>query len=89
MMHLVSELSTVGSLFAVCAAIGAVIGYTLQHLRRAPKPRADFAITVGVVGPLLLLMLIVQLFTSPQYSLLTRIPGFFPWLYSGRVSGDG
>lgn len=77
-MHLVSELSTVGSLFAVCAAIGAVIGYTLQHLRRSPKPRADFAITVGVVGPVLLLMLIVQLFTSPQYSLLTRIPGIFP-----------
>lgn len=77
-MHLVSELTTLGSLFAVCAAIGAVVGYTLQHLRRQPRPRTDFAITVGIVGPVLVMMLVVQLFTSPQYSLLTRIPGFFP-----------
>jgi phosphate transport system substrate-binding protein len=77
-MHLVSELTTLGSLFAVCAALGAVIDYTLQHLLRSPKPRTDFAITVGVVGPVLILMLVVQFFTSPQYSLLSRIPGVFP-----------
>jgi phosphate transport system substrate-binding protein len=77
-MHLVAELTTLGSLLAVCAAIGAVVGYTLQHLRRKPNPRGDFAITVSIVGPALALMLLVQLFTTPSYSLLTRIPGIFP-----------
>jgi len=33
---------------------------------------------VSIVGPVLATMLVVQLFTSPQFSLLTRIPGFFP-----------
>lgn len=90
MMHLVSELTTLGSLFAVCAALGAVVGYTLQHLRRVPRPRTDFAITVGIVGPVLVSMLVVQLLTSPQYSLLTRIPGFFPGstLSACRVTAD-
>jgi ABC-type phosphate transport system substrate-binding protein len=77
-MQLVPELTTLGSLIAVCAAIGAVVGYTPQHLRCTPKPRADFAITVSIVGPVLVTMLVVHLFTSPQFSLLTRIPGFFP-----------
>src|SRR5215469_6589963 len=69
-MHLVAEFTTLGSLLAVCAAIGAVAGYTLQHLRRKPNPRGDFAITVSIVGPALALMLLVQLFTTPSYSLL-------------------
>jgi phosphate transport system substrate-binding protein len=77
-VHLVAELTTLGSLLAVCAATGAVVGYTLQHLRRKPNPRGDFIITVSIVGPVLALMLLVQLVTTPQYSLLTRIPGFFP-----------
>src|SRR5262249_6431484 len=74
----VAELTTLGSLLAICAATGAVVGYTLQHLRRQPNPRADFFITVSIVSPLLALMLLIQLFTTPQYSLLTRIPGLFP-----------
>src|SRR5215470_18101840 len=55
-VHLVAELTTLGSLLAICAATGAVVGYTLQHLRRKPSPRADFIITVSIVSPILALM---------------------------------
>src|SRR5215470_9052378 len=61
-VHLVAELTTLGSLLAICAATGAVVGYTLQHLRRQPNPRADFVITVSIVSPILALMLLIQLF---------------------------
>jgi phosphate transport system substrate-binding protein len=83
-MHLISEFSNLGTLLAICAAIGAVIGYTLEHLRRKPNPRADFFFTVTIIGPFLVVMLIIQLFTTPQNSLLTRIPGVFP----GSTLGD-